>query len=274
MGTTRRDIVEGVLDTLGDLRVLSATRDGSDVTFFDDASLNGEPGAYTGREVLFVSGTADNIGEIRYVTGSANRAIGFGVSLPDSTATGDECWMVNTRGVGYRFHDVYRAINQSIRDVRERGPVPTSVDSSTYASGDSIAIPPEFVTVENLQWQDEHDESRWRVVPAARRPNGTGWWVDRFSRTVVVAGSWDESLDGRTVKLWGLAEPTELHDDDDETEVNSAWLVKAAAGIISRGRFMRSPTPETERTAASVTQEAWGLRSYTVTRRGPFSVTL
>jgi hypothetical protein len=265
--TTRRSLVQDVLRTLGDLRVLTATRDGSDVTFYDDANLAGEPGAYTGREVLFVSGTADNIGKLRYVTGSADRGIGFGVSLPAATATGDEAWVVNTRGVGYRFQDVYDAINQAIRAIRDRSPVPATTDSVTYGEGDAIVVPPEFVRVENVQWQDEYDTDLWRPVVKTKRPNGTGWWLDRASRSVFIGGSPAESMDGRTVRIWGLAEPAELYDDDDTTGIHADWLTKQAAATIARARFMRAPTPETERTYFSIMQEAGVLRPFTVTRR-------
>jgi hypothetical protein len=224
--------------------------------------------------VLFVSGTSGNIGEIRYVTGSANRGIGFGVSLPSATATDDECWMVNTRGIGYRFQDVYDAINQAIRSVRERGPVPAATDSITYGAGDAIVVPPEFVRVENVQWQDEYDTALWRPIVKTKRPNGTGWWLDRASRSVFVGGAPAETMDGRTVRIWGLAEPAELHDDDDETGVHSDWLTKQAAATIARARFMRAPTPETERTYFSIMQEAGALRPFTVTRRGPLGENL
>lgn len=269
--TTRRQLVNDVLRTLGDLRVLVATRTGTDVTFYDDASLNGEPGAYTGREVLFVAGTAANAGEVRYVTGSATRGIGFGVALSAATAVGDECWMVNTRGIGYRFQDVYDAINQAIRAARRHGPVPTAADTSVYATGDGIAVPPNFVSVENVQWQDQWDDTIWRQVTKARRPNGKGWWVDRSTRSVYVGGNPAATLDGRTVKLWGLAEPEELYDDDDETTIDPDWLTKTVALIIARGRFMRSPTPESERTMMTIAQESGGLRPLMVTRRSPFS---
>lgn len=270
MGTTRRQLVTDTLDILKDLRVLTATRDGADVTFYDDKNLVGEPGSYTGREVLFVAGTAANIGEVRYVTGSALNGIGFGLSLPATTATGDECWMVNTRGIGYRFDDVYRAINQAIRAARHYGPVVAGSDTVVYASGDAVAIPPEFVRVENVLWQDGNDDAVWRTIVKARTPHGSGWWIDKASRTIHIGGNAATKIDGRTVKIWGLAEPAELHSDDDETEVNGDWIAHTAAWTIARGRFMRSPTPETERTMFSAGSEAASLRPLIVTRRGPF----
>lgn len=274
MPTTRLTLVQDTLKSLGDLRILTATRDGSDVILWDDVNLAGEPGAYAGREVKFISGTALNIGAVRYVTGSADRGIGFGVALSAATAVGDVAWMVNTRGIGYRFADVEDAINQAIRDARQHGPVPTSTDTEDYDRGDAIAIPDGWVSVENLQWQDEQDTTKWRVIPKARRNNGNGWWVDRFARVVYVGNNQGYKLDGRTLKLWGLIEPEELDDDDDETSVNANWLAKTAAANLARGKFLRTPTPETERSYFSLLSESAALRPLIVTRRSPFSESL
>jgi hypothetical protein len=272
--TTRRKLVLDIMKGVGDLRVLTATRDGTDVQFYDDANLSGEPGAYTGREALFVAGTLANVGALRYVTGSADRGIGFGVALPVATAEGDECWMANTRGVGFRFQDVHDAINRAINIAREHGPVPTSIDSSVYATGDGIAVPPSFVSVENVLWQDPNDETVWRSVAKAKRAGGKGWWVDRATRTVQIGGGPAITINGQTVNVWGLAEPAELYDDDDTTTISADWLVTQAQEIMLEGRFFRNPTPETERTMFSLVQKATGLRPLIVTRRSPFSEAL
>lgn len=273
-GATRATITRDVLKDLGDLRILTATRIGSDVIFWDDANLNGEPGAYTGREARFAGGTAQNLGLIRYVSGSANRGIGFGVALGAATQVGDECWLINTRGIGYRFQDVYDAINQAIRDAGSHGLVLASVTTATYTRGTGIALPASFATVEDVQWRDPNDTTVWRSIKKAVRANANGWWVDPYTRTIVIGDPMASKITGRTINVWGLGVPAELTNDTAVTPINGKWLAAAAAATIARGKFMRNPTPETERVMLTFMSESVALRPLIVGRRSPFSEAL
>lgn len=277
MGATRRQIRRDVLRAVGDLRILTATADGSDVTFIDTVSLVGETGAYRGREVIFTGGTTANLGEIRYVTGSSSqqRGIGFGIALPAATATGDEAEMLNTRGTGFRIQDVHDAINQAIRGIANRALVPAGTDDLAYARGNAIIAPADFATIENVQWKRANDQcAEWRSLPKATRPNGFGWSVDPATREVVIAGRPGWWIDGGTVKVWGLAPPPELFDDGDETKLDPEWLTNAAAALLLRARYLRMPTPETERLVYMLSQKADALERRATSRRSPFSVSL
>lgn len=284
MSITRRQLRRDILKNLGDMRILTATADSmSNVKFIDTINLVGEVGAYKGREVIFTGGTAANLGLIRYVSGSSSdeSAIGFRQSLPAEPIAGDECEMVNTRGIGYRIADVHDAINQSIRQVagRELGSL-SSVDSD-YAYGTAITVPAEFVTVEDVQWQDPYDTVRFHALPKASRPNGKGWWVDRATRTVQITGRirhlngwWCEDGPTRSVRVWGLAQPAELYDDDDQTDLDPMWLIANTLSLLLRGRYYRMPTPETERLMYDAVQEARSLIARVTARRSPFSEAL
>lgn len=271
--TTRRTLRRSTLRGLGDLRLLTATSDGSDVDFRDTVNLTGEPGIYRGREVILVQGTADNIGEIRYVTGSSQQlfAVGFGVALPAFTAEGDVAEMVNTRGTGFHIQEIHDAINQAIRNIGDRALVPVPMETLAYATGDEIALPAEFQTIEDVQWQDESDPDEWHSIRKAPRNTGAGWSVDRAGRSVSLAGAIATTIDGRTVRVWGLAEPEELYADSDETTIDPEYLTMQARANLALERFMRSPTPETERVSFLFEQRAGALRAKTVTRRSPFS---
>lgn len=274
MGTTRRQLRRDILRDLGDLRLLRATAVGTNVTLTDSVNLIGEVNAYAGREVLFSAGTAANIGEIRHVNGSSatSRSIGWGVSLPAATAVNDEAEMINTRGLGFRFQDVHDSINRAIRSVKDQALVQVGVDTQAYVRGNALSIPPEFRRVEGIQWQSASDPTIWHWIAKAPRANGHGWWVDESDRTIVVNGTPAWTVDGRTIKLWGLAEPAELHDDDDETEIDYDWLVFAAQSTLARARHMRMPTPENERLLFFLTQEAMRLRGRVITPVSGFSV--
>ena len=273
MITTRRQLRRDTLKALGDLRILKATNVGDDQRFIDTLNLVAEVDAYRGREVIFTGGTVANLGQMRYVTGSSDefRALGFGVSLPAATAVGDECEMVNTRGTMYRLADVHDAINQAIRAVGSQTLTPAGSDEQTYARGTAIEVPPEFRTVESVQWLDAWDTTTWRSVPKARRVNGPGWSVDRANRTVVISGDSAWNLNERTIVVRGLAEPSELHDDSDTTTLDPEFLSTYAQALLAKAKFLRMPTPETERTMFALQQLAGSLRRKVVTRRGPFS---
>lgn len=283
-GVTRRQLRRDILKNLGDMRILTATADSmSNVTFIDTINLVGEVGAYKGREVIFTGGTPANLGLIRYITGSSSdeSAIGFRQVLPAEPVAGDECEMLNTRGIGYRIADVHDAINQSIRQVagRELGAIAT-VDTS-YAYGTAITVPDSFVTVEDVQWQDPYDTAYFHAIPKASRPNGKGWWVDRATRTVKITGRirflndwWCEDGTARSVRVWGLSKPAELYNDDDETKIDPMWLIANSLSLLLRGRYYRMPTPETERLLYDAVNEARSLIARVTARRSPFSESL
>jgi len=272
------------LKSLGDLRILTATDDSmSDVVFIDKINLTGEVGAYNGREVVFTGGTEANLGEIRYVNASqaTARNIQFSISLPALVAAGDECEMFNTRGTGFHIQDVHDAINQSIRSIGGTSYLETAAtNDAAYTYGTPIQLPTEFVTVEDVQWQDPNDSAWFRTIPKSPKPNGKGWWVDKASRTLNITGklaalnyNWGNG-DSRTVRVWGLAEPAELHDDDDVTTINAAWLTANTIAILLRSRYFRMPTPETERLMYDAIQDARNLTPRATVRRGPFSESL
>jgi hypothetical protein len=210
MPITRRQLRRDILKNLGDLRILRATSDGTDVTFYDAVSL---------------------VGEV----------------------------------------DVHDAINEAIRTAGDRALANTGVDQSAYARGSEIAIPSEFRTVETVQFQPAQSDGCWRSIPKASRPNGYGWWVDRAARTLQITGRYAWIADGATVKVWGLAEPPELFDDNDETSVDQEWLKFAALSQLLRARSLRMTTPENDRLMYMLSQKADQLRSRLIVRRGPFS---
>lgn len=278
---TRKDVRRDVAKALGDLMVLTSTRNStSNVVFMDEVNLTGEVGAYDGRQVLFTGGQAANLGLERYVgfSSSSQRSLGFNIALPVDVIIGDECELINTRGTGFRFQDVHDAINQSIRTISDRFLEPAATEESVYTYGSGIILPSEFQTVENVQWQDPCDSSFWRTLPKAPRANGLGWWVDRPSRMVMVTGQLRNFYPcqdtTRTVRVWGLQEPVELYDDRDTTSVSYDWLVSNTRRILAEARFATYPMPELERMIFAGMQRADQLLPRVVTRRGPFSVSL
>ncbi len=271
-GTSRLTLRRDVLHDLGDLRILRATSNGTNVDFRDALNLTGEPGVYAGREALFTGGTLENIGEIRYVTDSSRDsfALGFGVSLPSATFIGDEAELINTRGTGWRFQETHDAINQAIRSLGDKAMIVAAVSASSYGRGVGISVPPSFRRVEDIQWRDASDTTVWHSIPKAQRATAPGWWLDRFTRTVVINGPSAWTINGRALLLYGLGEPAELLSDSDTTPVNREWIVAQARSTLALGRHTRMPTPETERLFFLYEQRAGQLRGRVLTRVSPF----
>ncbi len=272
--TDRKTLRRRVLLELGDMKVLRATANGTDSTFIDAINLIGEPNAYIDRQVLFTGGTSANLGVVTQVNGSSKneRALSFATTLPAATMTGDECELINTRGIGFTFDDVHRAINAAIADAAREATVLAAANATFDRATGSIAIPDEWSVFSGLQWQDRCD--RWRGIIPAGRLGGAGWSVDRVSRTVQIAGDWAYKLDGRPVRLSGATDPAPLTQDSDETVVNPDWLVAEAAAVLLQGKYLLHPNPQAERTYGMLRQKANQLRVFTVTRRLANSVRL
>lgn len=283
IGTSRLQLRRDILKDLGDLRILRATSDGDNVSLIDHVSLIGEPGAYAGREVLFVGGTAENLGEIRYVTGSSQgrRSLGFGVPLPAATKLHDEAELVNVRGVGYRIQDVHEGINRVIRHVRDRALVTVPTSYPSYAAGAALPLPANLKTVEDVQWYapDDVGLATGQVIHAVRkanRANGYGWWVDQATRTLRITGNHVATPAinreaGAILVVTGLGRPAELQTDSDCTPIDPEFLVMAVQAELARSKYLARPTPETERTMFMLNQMAGALRGKVATRRSPFS---
>jgi hypothetical protein len=276
MSISRKQLRRDIVRNLGDLRILTATAPGTNVTLIDTISLVGEVDAYKGREVLFTGGTAANLGLTRYVQSSSSslRAIAFGITLPAATTTGDECEMVNTRGVGYRFQDIHDAINESIRTVSDRALVTAATQAGVYARANAIPIPVGFKTIENVQWQDQSYGLAWHNIPKAKTLNGNGWWVDRANRTLQLTGNPAWNADAMNIQVWGLAEPPEMFNDADLTEVDQEWLKFNTLATLMRAKSIKMPTPETDRLMYMLSSKADQLRAKILIRRSPFSESL
>jgi len=273
---TKRTLRRMILAEVGDLKLLTATADGSDVTFIDATNLFGENNAYIDRQAYFSEGTLDNLGELRHVVGSNRdqRAIGFGLQLPADTTTGDVVELVNTRGTGYQIADIHRALDDALITARDVALSPVSMELTTPFVRDEgvVTIPDGWALISGIQWQDECN--RWRSIRIAPRVGGDGWSVDRFNRLIEIGGGWGYRLDGRTVRLMGAITPDTLVHDDDTTPVNPEWLVAEAVARVVQGAYLRHPTQERRDLVFQAQQKANGLRPLIIHRLPPNSVKL
>jgi hypothetical protein len=271
--TVRRDI----LRDLGDLLLLTATKDGDENTFIDEVNLNAEVGAYIGREAYFcgVDVPTANDGLTRYVVDSSRfqHALAFSVPLLGPTVAGDECELVNLRGVGYHAHTVNEAINESIRFAQRHQLF--GLSSATIAPDTSTGLyplPPEFRTVEHVYYTDSLGNAQ-ELTKVKSRGN-PGFIVDRANRSLLITFPLQYASSAQTLRIDGLTEPAELTDDASMTRVDAEWLVFQTEASLARGRFLRSPSPESQAVMGTLMQQSNALREQLATRRSPWSVDL
>jgi hypothetical protein len=280
--TLRRDI----LRDLGDLLLLVATKDGDANIFIDEVNLNAEVGGYIGREAYFCGTNVPtaNAGQTRYVADSsrAQHAIAFEAALPAPTLAGDECELVNLRGVGFHAHSVNEALNESIRFAQRHSlfAVSQAVVDADPASG-LFPIPPDYRTIEHVAYSDWNG----RLSPLVRTDNraNTGYLVDPANRTIELGGGIAGGYYGSgyyytsaptQVRIDGLVEPQLLHEDHDLTKIDAEWIVYQTEANLARAKFLRSPTPESQAVMGMLQNQANALREQLSARRSPWSVDL
>lgn len=273
-GVSRKDLRRMILNRVGDIKVLTATANGSNVTFIDATNLVGEQNAFRDREVLFTGGTALNLGETRHVAGSdkSQRAIGFGLALPAATALGDEAELINTRGIGFSFADVHQAINNAMAVARTvvSDPVYQVIGTAFDATDGFVDVPEEWTKVSGIEWQDGN--GTWRPMRVAPRLGGDGWSPDRANRWILVGGTWGQRIDGKTVRLRGYKPVGTLDSDSDTTMVSTDWLVAESLSHLLGASALSYPTPDRQRAAERAERAAQGLRYMLASRLAPGTV--
>jgi hypothetical protein len=280
--TLRRD----VLRDLGDLLLLTATKDGDANTFIDEINLNAEVGGYIGREAYFCGTNVPtaNAGHTRYVADSSRtqHAIAFETALPEPTLIGQECELVNLRGVGWHAHAVNEALNESIRFAQRHSLF--AVSQATVAQDPATGlfpIPADYRTIEHVAYTDWNG----KLLPLTRTDNraNTGYLVDRANRTIELGAQLGGGYYGSgyyytsaptEVRIDGLVEPQLLHDDADLTKIDAEWLVYQTESNLARAKFMRAPTPESQAVMGFLQNQANALREQLSARRSPWSVDL
>lgn len=276
-GLTRRAIRRMVLDKIGDLIITTATADSGSSTWIDDVTLTGEAGTWAGRELLVTSGTPANIGQVRHVSGSSRAyTVQFSRSLPFPVFAGDEAEIINTRGGGFRFQQVHRAIDACLATAKVKRPLMYEVEAVFDRTTRTIPIPPEFDEIHAVQFRagDADAATGWGNVKRGKVLGDDGWAVDHATRTVVIGGGTGTVLDGAAVRLYGLGPVQPLADDDDSVEVNPEWIANAVAAhlLLHAVGGPRALTPEWERKGSLFQQMADRLVDTTRPRRKPNSV--
>ncbi len=274
-GYTRRELRRMVMSKVGDLTLSTATANSGSSTWVDRLNVVGDAGRYAGREILITAGTPGNIGQVRYVSGSSKQGtLQFSDALPFPVFAGDEAEIINTRGGGFTFQEVHRALDHCLAVARIQTPIMAEAGSFAVTERD-IPIPSEFSEIDTVQYKDpDDDETGWRTLHSSRSRGTDGWHVDHANRTLVISGRSGHWIDGMDIRIygWGLAPP--LVNDDDMIDVHPEWIVNAAAAFLLLQAIgtPRALTPDWERKGNYFQQIADSLIDRTRPRRRPNSV--
>lgn len=275
-GITRLDLRRNILRRLGDLIIVRATATGTTTTLIDQRNLIGEPDAYRGRFIRITGGTVGNMGEIRYISGSSrsNRSITLDDALPEITAIGDEAEIANMHGTGYRFQDVDTAIDSAFQAAADFALETVAYEAGTFDEDTPyIQIPPEWVTISGVEWQDP-DTLVWNRMAYHHRKYGEGWTLDRPSMRVYVSGSMPDRINEATIRLIGQQRPTTPVYDSDRTNLNAEWIIARCVSELSSAAYRRMPTPERERIMGYDLQNEQSVRSRVTKRSSPNTLRL
>jgi len=269
-GISKRDLRRRILHMLGDLTIVVATDNGSDVTLIDRRRLIGEAGAYRGMQCMIVTPGLNYTAE-RYVTGSSrdNRSISFDHPLPIATVVGDEAELINFRGMGYHFDMVNRSIEYAVEaaaDAAVEAVMLTNLD--TYERYGTIAIPDDWISIGAVQWRDADDQP-WQNLTYSSRALGSGWSIDRSNRTIVIGGERSHRINDRSTQIHGFRRPEIPVNDDDLVGINADWLTAQCVAELSMAAYRRNPTQERQQVMAMDYQHAGILRSRVIRRTGP-----
>lgn len=239
-GTTLRDLRRMVMARFGDIVRCKATSDGTTTEFIDADHLVGEPGRYAGREIMFVTGM--NAGQVRYIDGSSREtsAVILRRPLPYMTMEGDEADITNAYGIGITFQAVNDAINYAITTARERARVPVNYRIAEWDGDSHIPIPVEAVGI-NEVYAIDADGRQSPIAKATRR--GTGWMVDKATRSIVISGRAACHARGQDLMVNGLALPNILIEDDDVTMMPVQWLVATATSHLCLDTLLSRQAP-------------------------------
>lgn len=270
MGSSLRDLRRAVGRQVRDLTVLTATADGQDTYLIDNRNLVAGDDIWKGRDLYFVDGTTENLGEIRRSIASSrsDHKISWQVALPAITHMGDEVEAWNLRSRGWHPFEVNAAINDAILTADTTFNVPTYADIAGLFNQDAplITVPAALTRVFAVEWQDEDGE--WHTIDRANAPDQYGYYVNRGMGTISVNGTdLRYRMNGATLRLRGYGTLNQLTSDTDTTELHFNYVMLQAAAYLFFNGVDRNP--QNERLYTPIASQAAEAKQFAYKRPEP-----
>lgn len=256
--TTLAQLVEDVLDRVGDLHRLEATA-GSTNTLVDPINIPFGSVDYARSQMLFTSVTQSaNLHDAVLITHTDNREhkLTFEPILAATVTAGDTAFLCNLKGSGYSLLDAKAAVNKAIRD--SAGIARTLVDYEADASFDgdapTLTVPSTIGDVRRVFYLDS--DGMERTVPRASHYGYEGWEARPYDNQIVLNGLWRDRADGFAVWIVGEGRHPTLSTWTSTTTLHPMWLTAQAAYRLTMKGLGADPGGVRARTVLEHQREA------------------
>jgi hypothetical protein len=243
--TTLRELRAMLARTAGDYLELEATHDSPANQIRDAFTLVENTDHFRGAEIVCRQGNRLNVGQKRKITSSSyeNYMVETLIPFPAPIVAGDRFEVFNFNGRNAsRIRQYDDAINDAIRNAWPQNREKMYVEPiETYSRVSGIAIPDEMTHIYAIHSNLVTDG--WIDIMPARSPNDVGWWADRSTRTLWLAGGYGYDSDGKFLRIYGYGRPPVLVNDDDTTATDVEWIIETASGSLLTGRLDQATFP-------------------------------
>ena len=232
-GTTLDELVRSVALACKDYQDLMATEDSADASSWKDVLQLGarSPKSFKGAS-LFVYQAADvaNVGVETRVIDSADGALTLSPPLPSPPRQGDLAYLTNLESMGFPRQTYVGQINAYIGHLFPDYTIPAYWAFTDAFDGASpfLTPPSEFTHITSVGYNASFDSGRTEVIPYANEYMD-GWRWDEFAGRIVIQGRWRGAAHGAYLQLRGFGRVPSLTAADDETPIDSEFLVESVA---------------------------------------------
>lgn len=240
---TLAELRRAVADRFGDYLQLTATGNGLATTIVDAINVNAGSEHYNGRQLICITGHANNVGKVRRVTATSdtNSTLTVTPAFSNTTATNDTFDVFNRRGIGFQIQEYNRAINAAINDAFPLGMVElvSELTTGNLSINDyitTITVPDNIYEVYAVEFKT--DENTWHPVVKATRSNSYGWRA-RPDGKIEIQGVPQDNTEESTLRLRGYGRQDALSADSSTSLLNKEWTVSRAAYYLALGALAR-----------------------------------
>ena len=245
---TRAELRRAIGYELKDISPLTVTANGamSTTLVYATGDISTAVDSAKGRQIIFLTGTAGNIGQIRRIidTNQSTGTITLDRALPAIPAAGDTAELYNFRGKQWTIDQYHHYINRAIADAfpAHKGTQVEEVIGTAFdADSPSVAIPSTINYLSAVEFLPD-GATLYQTVPMAEDRLFRGWSVDLPNGAIVVRGGDVLSMmDGATIKMIGWQRAQPLSADSSTTTVPTKWIVDKCKEWMLTADIEREP---------------------------------
>jgi hypothetical protein len=234
---TRKELRQSIARRLGDLMQLTATANGTTLTFTDIRRLAAAREALIGRQWVGTSGANDGVGRT-VLSGTTTLTLDTAVT---STVAGDTADLYNKRGTGWLFEEYNAKINDVLNAAAgiARLDVVEEIAGTFDSTVPEVTIPVVMAWVYAVEYEDA--DGFWHAIPAGDRFDSYGWMTDPAAGQLRIQGrpAWD--ADGMTIRLHGYGRQDVLSADTDTCALSPEYVIAQCAYELAFEGMDRDP---------------------------------